>query len=195
MRFNPILASGLILALSPVSCQWAGLRNPAVIGAAREGDTARLEQLLQQGADPDTRAGVNNWTVLMHAIHKGQAGSVRVLIAHGADLNAAGPGGMTPLMMAAGYGYTNIVRLLLKAGADPRAAAPDGANALTAAVGGTTDIDRFTVGKCQTETVRALLEAAPDLRIVNNFRGNAAIRTAKLAGCREVVDMVRLNRP
>lgn len=167
---------------------------PPVVAAARDGDTARLAQLLDGGADPDTRAGVNDWTLLMHAIHKGQEGSVRVLIAHRADLNAAGPGGMTPLMMAAGYGYANIVRLLLKAGADPRVAAPDGANALTAAVGGTADIDRFTMGKCQTETVRALLEAAPDLRIANNLRGNAAVQTAKLAGCREVVDMVRLNR-
>lgn len=164
------------------------------LGAARDGDTVRLEQLLKEGADANTRAGVNHWTALMHAIHKGQEGSVRVLIAHGADLNAAGPGGATPLMMAAGYGNTNIVRILLKAGANPRLAAPDGANALTAAVGGTMDIDRFTAGKCQTETVRALLDAAPDLRIANNLRGNAAIWTAKLAGCREVVDMIRRSR-
>lgn len=69
MRLNPILTSSLVLALCPVSCQWAGLRQmPPVIAAAREGDTARLQQLLDEGADPDTRAGVNDWTVLMHAI-------------------------------------------------------------------------------------------------------------------------------
>ncbi len=194
MRFHSVLLSLLILALAPVACQRRRAHEWPVIGAARDGDAVRLEQLLKEGADPNTRAGVNQWTALMHAIHKGQEGSVRVLIAHQADLNAAGPGGMTPLMMAAGYGYANIVRLLLKAGANPLLATPDGANALTAAVGGTADIDRFTVGKCQTETVRALLEAAPDLRIANNLRGHAAILTAKLAGCREVVNLIRRSR-
>lgn len=183
---------GSVLVLACTSCQFVDL--PPVIGAAREGRTVTLERLLNEGADPNTRAGINNWTVLMHAIHKGQEGSVRVLIAHHADLNAAGPDGMTPLMMAAGYGYETIVRSLLEAGANPRIARPDGTNALTAAVGGTSDIDRFTVGKCQTGTARALLEAAPDLQVANNLTGTAAIQTAKLAGCRQVITMVHQNQ-
>jgi len=46
------------------------------------------------------------------------------------------------------------VRLLLAKGADPYAETPDGDNALAAAVGGVPDIDKFTVGKCQTEPYR-----------------------------------------
>src|SRR6058998_2152044 len=89
----------------------------------------------------------------MHAIHKGQKGSVQALVAAGADVNAKSGKGITALIMAAGYGYGDIVQLLLDKGADPYAETSDGDNALAAAVGGVPDIDKFTVGKCQTETV------------------------------------------
>ena len=55
-----------------------GCKDPrtttSVIDSARAGDTQKLDELLAAGADPNQRAGVNNWTPLMHAIHKGQAG-------------------------------------------------------------------------------------------------------------------------
>src|ERR1051326_2692639 len=73
--------------------------NP-IIGAARSGDTKAIATLLAAGADPNQRWGANGWTLLMHAIHKNQRGSVEALLAGGADANARGGSrGVTALIM------------------------------------------------------------------------------------------------
>jgi hypothetical protein len=156
--------------------------------AARSGDIQTIKRLLTQGADANGRSGVNGWTPLMHAIHKHQKASLETLIARGADVNArAGEKGMTALIMAAGYGYSDFVRILLDKGADAAAETSDGDSALAAAVSGVPDIDKFTLGKCQTETVAALLNKAPDLTLKNNFYGNAA----RAAGCSDVLRLMK----
>ncbi len=176
-----------LAAIFLAACGIPGGPMPPIIGAARDGNVALLEQLLASGADPNVRAGVNDWTPLMHAIHKNQLGSVRVLLAHGARPDERGGAGVTALIMAAGYGYTDSVNLLLDAGASPYLKAADGTDALHAAVGGAADIDRFTVGHCQTEAVRALIAAAPDLKLRVD---SAAYRVARFVGCAEVLKLV-----
>ena len=161
-----------------------------VIGAARSGDTQTLKRLLAGGADPNRRWGVNNWTPLMHAIHKNQKASVEVLLAGGADMNARCGDGVTALMMTAGYGYADIVKVLLDHGADIHAETYGGDNALTMAVGGVPDIDKFTIGKCQTETVAVLLKKAPDLKIKDSTYGRAARLAARAAGCADVLSLI-----
>jgi uncharacterized protein len=169
--------------------------NP-LIGAARSGDTQTIVTLLAAGADPNQRWGVNSWTPLMHAIHKNQKRSVEALLAGGAAVNARGGSqGVTALIMAAGYGYTGIVQLLLDKGADPRAETADGDSALAAAVSGVPDIDKFTVGHCQTSTVATLLKTAPDLKLKDNFYGRAARLAARAAGCAEVVSLIEQADP
>lgn len=167
---------------------------PPIIGAARDGDTTRIERLIREGADPNVQAGVNNWTPLEHAIHKNQEGSVRVLLAHGADVNGRGGAGVTPLIMAAGYGYTNIVKVLIQAGADPLLKSDDGRDALLAAMSGVPDIDRFTVGRCQTETVRAILEANHDASVEPGLWTRASALVAKFSGCEDVLKLVGQRR-
>ncbi|MFL6352627.1 MAG: ankyrin repeat domain-containing protein [Bryobacteraceae bacterium] len=96
----------------------------ALVWAARFGQAEAVFVLVKNGADPNTTCGVNDWTVLMHAIHKDQPRSVLALLNNGANVNLPGGHGETPLMMAAGYGYTGIVRILLDHGANcPRDAA------------------------------------------------------------------------
>jgi Ankyrin repeats (3 copies) len=185
MRFHPLALA--VVALSACTIPLGG-SFPPLIQAARDGDTAALERLLQSGAGPNLRAGVNGWTPLMHAVHKNQPESVKVLLAHGARPNEHGGAGETALIMAAGYGYSDIVRVLLKAGADPSLKAVNGTDALSAAVSGVPDIDRFTVGHCQTDTVRALLTAAPGLKFDMD---SIARRIAKFGGCTEVLRLVR----
>ena len=158
----------------------------ALIIAARAGDVPAVETLLQHGADPNLRGGVNDWTPLMHAIHKDQIGTAQALLDGGADVHGRGRSGETALMMAAGYGYTPIVELLLDSGADARAQMPDGATVFSIAVGGVPDIDRFTLGGCQVATVNALKRKDPALRLPDNFWGRAAKLSAvvaKLRGC------------
>lgn len=161
-----------------------------LIQAARGGYIATMAVLLRHGADPNWHGGRNDWTPLMHAIHKGQKQSVLVLLAGGADINAKTRSGLTALMMAAGYGYADIVRILLAKGADPYLQDAHGGTALTLAVGGVPDIDRFTVGSCQTETVQALLETAPDLRLKDDFRGRTARWSAQWGRCSEVLGLL-----
>lgn len=182
--FTAACAAALLTACIPPSA-WD---MPEMIGAARDGNTGRLEQLLKDGADPNVRAGVNGWTPLLHAIHKNQPGSVAVLIANNADVDAPGNGGVTPLIMASGYGYTEIVRQLLEAGARPGIRAANGTDALDAAVGGTPDIDRFTVGRCQTDTVKLLLAADRTLSVAPSET------VARFAGCRDVVQLLEQRR-
>ena len=62
-----------------------------------------------------------------------------------------------------GYGQADLVRLLLEHGSDPYAAKGHGMTALDMALIGAADMDRFTLGACQTSTVRVLLDFAPDL--------------------------------
>ena len=159
--------------------------------AARAGRVEAIHALLQAGSDPnlhDTHG--NGWTALLHAIHKGKEDAVRALVEGGARADAAAPDGTTPLMMASGYGYARIVSDLLERGADPRVVGPGGRTALTEAVGGSSDIDRITVGSCQTTTVRALLAQAPDLRLPDNGAGRTARLTARLSGCSELLDLL-----
>src|SRR6266478_4132784 len=193
VRMKHPLAAVLFAALL-ISC------NPQpgdpLIAAARSGNTQAITTLLAGGTDPNQRWGLNSWTPLMHAIHKNQKGSVEALLAGGADINArAGSQGITALIMAAGYGYTEIVQLLLDKGADPHAETTDGDSALAAAVTGVSDIDKFTVGHCQTSTVAALLKKAPDLKLKHNFYGRAARLAAYAAGCGDVVALIAQADP
>ena len=149
-----------------------------------------MKLLLRAGADPDFHAGVNDWPAIMHAVHKNQRLAVLALADGGADVNAKNPHGFTALMMAAGYGYADIVRDLLARGADPYAETKDGATALAGAVGGVPDIDRFTVCSCQTDTVKALLDKAPDLKLKQNFAGRTALWFARLGRCKEVLNLL-----
>jgi ankyrin repeat protein len=169
----------LIAALFAACGQRTG--STTLIGAARNGDVQAIRALADGGADLDERGGVNGWPPLMHAIHKNQKAAVAALLDAGADPNERAGGGSTPLIMAAGYGYVDIVRLLLARGADPRMVDAHGDSALTAAVSGVLDIDKFTLGSCQSDTVNALLDAAPDLKVSANLWG----RMARLISCTE----------
>ena len=145
------------------------------VGAVREGDVVAVKQMLARGADPNAPEGVNDWTPLLHAIHKVQAASVGALLDGGADPNRA-VNGLTPLMMAAEYGYTPIVRLLLARGANPALRDLDGMTAVDYALIGATDIDRFTFFQCQDDTVRALLAANAPRTVASNARRWGSIK-------------------
>lgn len=158
----------------------------ALILAARAGSVASVRLLLTYRADPNLRGGVNNWTPLMHAVHKDQAGTAQALLEGGAQADSRGKSGETALMMAAGYGYTPIVELLLDRGADPRAATSDGYNVLAAAMGGTPDLDHFTMGSCHADTIQALKRKDPTLHLPDNLWARVAQVSgglAKLGGC------------
>ena len=180
------------LAAIGIGCGREG--GSPLIGAVRRGDATQARRLLKSGANPNRREGVNNWTPLMHAVHKNQTGTARVLIEGGAQVDARGPHQETALMMAAGYGQEEMVRLLLKAGADPSRKEVHGMAALDMAVTGTVDIDAITVGKCQTGAVKALLDHSPLLSVNERAWVNMGRMVKRLAGCEEVVRLVEARR-
>jgi ankyrin repeat protein len=180
MRF---FACGLLALLT--GCGLGEAVSP-LISAARDGNVEQIKRLVAARVDVNEPGGVNHWTPLMHAIHKNQAGAVEALLEAGAQVNVVS-GNTTALILAAGYGETDIVRMLLSHGADPKLAVRPGVTALAAAVGGSRDIDNNTAGKCQTDTVKALLERDSSLLIPSD---SEAVQTAQKGGCTEVVALV-----
>ena len=85
--------------------------------AAKTGNTTKLEQLLDNGADSD---GLNDegLSVLAWAAMCGQVKAVQVLIQHGSDVNQRNRDGSTALHGAALLGRIDVVELLIENKAD-----------------------------------------------------------------------------
>ena len=73
--------------------------------------------LLAMRANVEDRGMKGDCTPLMEAASAGHTDIVRLLIAHGADVNAQSSSGNTPLMYACAGGHEEVVRVLLEAGA------------------------------------------------------------------------------
>ena len=97
------------------------LLGPAQAGplfdAAKQGDTASVEALLESGASVDER-GPNKATPLIAAALAGNTKTAAALINAGADVMARNHSGFTPLHAAAFGGSVETARLLLANGAD-----------------------------------------------------------------------------
>jgi ankyrin repeat protein len=85
--------------------------------AAMRGDTTQVQQLLDKGADVNTKDS-NGETALMEAAGNGHPEVVKQLLAKGADVNAKSSYGYTALLYAADKGHTECVGLLLDGGAN-----------------------------------------------------------------------------
>ncbi len=155
---------------------------PPLVMAARAGEVEAIGELIRAGADPDLLdSGPNEWTPLLHAAHKNQRGSVRALIAAGADVDRPAPNGLTPLSLAATQGEAEIVEELLAAGADPRSRGPHGWTVLQRAL-----------GSGNPRVVEALLRKDRDLRLGHGPRDWAVRGIARLQGDSEI--LARLDR-
>jgi ankyrin repeat protein len=110
---------------------------------------------------------------LIEVVRKGRQGTLKRLLATGADANVKRMGGTTALMFAAKDGNVEIVKALLDAGAKPNTTDSDGDTALIyAALDGRVD------------AARALLEAGADLNSKNN-KGQTALMSAAMRGRNE----------
>jgi ankyrin repeat protein len=184
----------LLLSLCAAGCgilhdTITGDVNEELVYAARNGDVHSLERLAAHGLDLDAPKGATHWTALQHAVHKEQAGSVRVLLEWGADPDATVSGNTTPLFMAADSTDPAMAELLIDAGADVDWHGPGGRTPLTQAISGGAlwDVtDRPILGGCRPRTVRALL-AAGARRTPATRAWNQAIYFARLHDCEDVL--------
>jgi ankyrin repeat protein len=181
----------ILLLLTLGACGWRS--ETPLVDAARNGDVAMLASLLDRGGDPNERAGINGWTVLMHAVATRQHATARALLDAGADPDLAG-GERTALLLAAGLGDEEMVGLLLDAGADAQYQTADGFNALAAALLGSLAIDEPGADGCRTETVRMLRARAPALALSAAFRGQFPAGYAEAAGCDEALRLAGAAR-
>lgn len=105
--------------------------NTPLLYAALYLDAGMIEQMLEKGADPNAtnKAGAS---ALMWAVS--DPAKVRVLLKHGARVNAAAVTGNTPLIIASHqYGSAETLKELLAHGADVRAVTAAGETAVRAA--------------------------------------------------------------
>jgi len=136
------------------------VRNAAMLGA-----------MLDAGANPNAEFGEGE-TVLMTAARTGDLDSVRLLLTHGADVNASERWhGQTALMWAAIENHADVVKALIAAGAeiDARSTKHDwvpisyseGNVPKTRDLGGVTAL-QFAARQGSAEAVHALIEAGAD---------------------------------
>jgi ankyrin repeat protein len=93
----------------------------AIYLACVDGNAAMIERLLKAGADPNF-AGPEGETALMTAARTGTVESARVLLAHGAQVDARESWrGQTALMWAAAQRHPDMVKELIAHGADVNA--------------------------------------------------------------------------
>jgi hypothetical protein len=172
-------------ALLAVSCGFGfgSRRITGLASAAREGDVATIDALLNGGARLEEPVGVNGWTPLLHAVHKGQVAAAQRLLERGASVN--GDIGRQALLMAVRYSHPQMVRLLLVHGIDPAADGMNGERMVLAALGGPSldpDTPRTRCGR-RTDVMRALLERRPELRVGDGVAPAVALWYARFRGC------------
>ena len=124
-----------ILEKSPSALESTSADGFRALGlAAFFGNAETVEQLLAQGADPNSQSDNAMKVRALHSVlarprSPGATRIARVLLEAGADPNAQQDGGYTALHQAAMNGQAKIVDLLIEHGADPGVKADDGRTA------------------------------------------------------------------
>jgi ankyrin len=108
----------LILAVAVIA---ATDSRPPIVDAAKRGDRAALNALIEKHADVSV-SEPDGSTALHWTSYRDDVESADLLIRAGARVNAANDLGATPLWVAAQNGSEAMVRRLLAAGADPNLA-------------------------------------------------------------------------
>lgn len=141
-------------------------KEKAIGNAVANGDTAKVESLLNEGVSPNSKTD-DGKTLLMLAAYLGHTDIVKLLIDNGADVNAKDQDGKTALMYAAEKNNVEIGKLLLENGANPNAADNNGRTALM-----------YAAAKGHLDFAKLLLENGADLNTVDN-NGKTALQIAR----------------
>src|SRR5688572_17449534 len=175
--------SGRFLALSLISVLSIGAAffvhasgDPALVVAAREGDSETVRSLLARRVNVNDAARDGS-TALLWAVHHSDLRMVRELAAAGAYLNTINRYGVTPLLEASRTGDTPMIAELLKAGADVRKSVhSEGETPLMAA---------SRTGKL--DAVELLLKAGSDPNGTDSYQKQTALMRAAEEGHVDVV--------
>jgi ankyrin repeat protein len=139
------------------------------------GNTAEVKMLLDAGVDVNAAEPRKGQNALMWAAAEGHSDVVDLLIAKGANVNAATKTGATPLVFATSKNDAKSVARLLSAGADANYAMPDG-----------TKIVSIAVNSKAGEVVGLLLDKGADPSI-SDKAGNTPLHVAAQNGSLDIV--------
>jgi ankyrin repeat protein len=163
--------------------------NEELFRAVNRGDPAEIERLLETGADANAVSSfgtLSDFPMLGSAITANNVEAVRLLIEHGADVNALDGDGNGLLPWAAARGYTEIVKLMLDAGADVNArmttggiTAKENASAL-----------HFAAAGNHVETAKLLIDRGADVNLTEGTFGEAALHAAADENFAEMVALL-----
>ena len=93
----------------------------AIHAALHEGRMGTLVEMLKRGADPNDEDGWVHGNAGLHmAAQDGHVEVVKVLLDHGAEVDATNDSGQTPLHRAAACGHAQTAEELLARGAQVR---------------------------------------------------------------------------
>jgi ankyrin repeat protein len=90
----------------------------SLIKAAEKNDMDKLNQLVKDGADPNT-FGKEYMTPLFWALGHQNKNAMKALLAIGANPNLRDLNGESPMAMASGAEDTEFMKILLECGGDP----------------------------------------------------------------------------
>ena len=92
--------------------------NALLYQFARNDETNLLKKMLKAGADPNTFVGSGGSTCLHWAASRGNVAACRLLLEHGAEVDALKDDGYTPLNVACSKEHAEVAELLLDHQAD-----------------------------------------------------------------------------
>jgi uncharacterized protein len=174
-RWLLISVLSLVTIFAAILLHAAG--DPALVGAARDGDFESVRTLLTKRVNVN-EAARDGATAVLWAVHHSDLRMVRALIAAGANLNTPNRYGVTPLLEASRTGDAPMIAELLKAGADVKKSVhPEGETPLMAAA---------RTGKLGA--VELLLEAGSDANAADSYQKQTALMRASEEGHVDVVN-------
>ena len=167
----PSVARDLLLTLAAALSVGAATSHAQIADAAMRGDTAKVRQLLKQGADVNAAQG-DGMTALHWAAQRGDLDEAKMLLYAGARLEATTRNGSyTPLHLASRVGKVSLIKALLQGGAN--------ANAVTSS-GGATPL-HFAAGQGNPDAIAALIAGGAKVDAPDSAWGETPLMWASSA--------------
>lgn len=146
--------------------------------AHRAGNLQTIKDCLAKYPELANKKDERGYVPLIMAAYMDQVDLVKLLIAHGAEVDAQDISGNTALMGACFKGHLNSVKELLENGADPNKKNENGTTALA-----------FACMFNQREIAEVLIDYKADV-LVKDAKGHSVIDQAKMQGINWVEDLV-----
>jgi ankyrin repeat protein len=207
MRFTSVVSGSVAALLTLLLASPEGASGSPLHEAAAQGDFARAEEMLGpggQGEDLIFEADENGWQPIHEAVKSGSVDIARLLILHGAQLDARTANGRTPLWWSRHlHGEDHDMTRFLRNMNAPDDSADESEFRMLrgdeergedqqledpAPTPGTTDL-HFAATQGDSDSIVRLLDEQPDLLHVRDANGWQALHEAVRSGS---VDTVRL---